>query len=167
MSESSVADNGQVTAPEAIILEWWEELADKRGDRAELRRARSLEAVIFTSAYQRLWRRLRAMGWKTEDGVALVAGVLAHAGAHDPSARFAAQLAAPAHGDKPRYSGLRFRRLLQHETREELFEPAIRALALIGGRANLTDLARSLYDWNDKTRRHWAFAYYGSNPKAD
>jgi CRISPR system Cascade subunit CasB len=170
MSEAATTVKEEQLKPEEIAIKWWRELQDRRGDRAELRRARSLEAVIFTAGYQRLWQRLRGAGWSREDGVALVAAVLAHAKEDDASACFAAQLAASGHGDKPRYSGLRFRRLLQNESWEELFEPAIRAVALIGGRANLADLAKGLYYWNHlnhRTRREWAFDYYGANPNAE
>lgn len=153
--------------PETLVLAWWRDLENRRGERAELRRAHSLNEVIFTAAFQRLWQRLRGTNWHSADGVALVAGVLAHVRVHDPKEHFAAQLARPHHGDKPRYSGLRFRRLLQYRERTELLEPLVRALGLIDRHANIVNLADSLYWWGDRVRRDWAFDYYGKNPKAD
>lgn len=155
------------SVPEAIVLEWWKELQERRGDRAELRRAHALSEIVFTPAYQRLWRRLQGSAWHYADGVALVVGVLAHVTVNDPGEKFAAQLAAPQHGDKPRYSGLRFRRLLQYQEKSELLEPMRRAVVQVDRHANVMDLADSLYGWNDYVRRQWAFSYYGKNPKAE
>ncbi len=166
MSEVSVS-NVEKAGPEAVVFEWWKGLVGKRGDRAELRRAHTLNDVIFTTAFQRLWLNLRGTGWNNADRVALVARVLSHADVHDSRHKFAEQLAAPHLGDKPRYSGLRFRRLLQYRDIETLFEPMVRALRLVGNQANIFDLANSLYRWNDETRRRWAFEYYGRNPKAE
>jgi CRISPR system Cascade subunit CasB len=166
MNEQAAAADDKAL-PEDIVLKWWAELADKRGDRAELRRARSLSEVIFSAAFQRLWQRLRGSGWNRADGVALLAAVLSQAESHDPAANFAAQLARSGAGDKPRYSGLRFRRLLQYRVPEELAEPMIRALRMVDRKGNLRDLASSLYRWSDKTRRQWAFDYYGANPNAE
>lgn len=166
MSDVQEAKEMEAT-PQDLVLNWWRDLENRRGERAELRRAHTLSEIIFTVAFQRLWQRLRGTKWHSVDGVALVAGVLAHVRTHDPKEHFAAQLAQPVHGDKPHYSGLRFRRLLQHRDRGELLDPMLRALALIDRRANVSNLADSLYWWGDRVRRDWAFDYYGRNPKAD
>jgi CRISPR system Cascade subunit CasB len=61
-------------------------------------------------------------------------------------------------------SGLRFRRLVQIEDRAVLFRKLIRTLRLLGGRANVADLADAVFFWNDKRRRDWSLAYYQHAP---
>jgi CRISPR system Cascade subunit CasB len=165
MNETAISQEEKPDA-KAIILAWWNDLQQRRGERAQLRRAHTLNDIIFTQAYQRLWQRLQGSDWRRADRLAIVAGVLAHVEIHDAARSFAAQLAIPRDGSNPRYSGLRFRRLLQREA-NDLLEPMIRAVKLIGKKANVNYLAVSLYWWNDKTRRQWAFGYYAQNPQAD
>jgi CRISPR system Cascade subunit CasB len=96
---------------------------------------------------------------------AVIAGVLAHVKENDPSAPFAVQMArAPEGTGNARVSGLRFRRLLQVPDSAGLFEPGIRTVALLGGRANIDDLGRSILWWNEKTKKTWAFQYYANAP---
>lgn len=155
--------------PKAITLEWWHEMQQDRGARAELRRAKTPTEVILTPAYHDLRYSLMPAGWRNDTALAVVAAVLAQVEIHDGKTPFAAQLAAPSAkgGDKARVSGLRFRRLLQHRTSEELMGPLIRAVRLLGKVANVADLAESVHWWNDRQRREWAFAYYAKNPKAE
>jgi CRISPR system Cascade subunit CasB len=155
--------------PKATILEWWQEMAQDRGARAELRRAKTPTEVILTPAYQDLRYRLMVTDWRNDTALAVVAAVLAQVESHDGKVLFAAQLATPPKkgGDKARVSGLRFRRLLQHRTAEELMGPLIRTVRLLEKRANVTDLAESIHWWGDRKRREWAFAYYAKNPKAE
>jgi CRISPR system Cascade subunit CasB len=61
-------------------------------------------------------------------------------------------------------SGLRFRRLVQIEDCAVLFRKLIRTISLLGGRANVTDLADAVFFWNDDRRRDWSFAYYQHAP---
>lgn len=153
----------------AITLEWWREMQQDRGARAELRRAKTPTEVILTPAYHDLRYRLMPAGWRNDTALAVAAAVLAQVEIHDGKAPFAAQLAAPSGkgGDKARVSGLRFRRLLQHRTPEELMGPLIRAVRLLDKSANVTDLADGIHWWGDRKRREWAFAYYAKNPKAE
>ncbi len=154
-----------------IVLQWWSETIGDReapaGLRAELRRARTLEEVVFVPPYHDLRRRLAGTRWRSIDRIALVAGVLAWVREHDGGAAFAAQMAAPRAGataTAPRVSPSRFRRLLRTgddvEDLERLFEQVRRVVSLVDERANVTDLARSLYWWNAETRKRWALEYY-------
>jgi CRISPR system Cascade subunit CasB len=61
-------------------------------------------------------------------------------------------------------SGLRFRRLVQIEDRAVLFRKLIRTLRLLGGHANVADLADAVFFWNDDRRRGWSLAYYQHAP---
>jgi len=74
----------------------------------------------------------------------------------------AEQMATPKDGskDNAKVSGLRFRRLLKVKDQEDLFISMSRIIALLGGAVNLRSLAQSVYFWNDRTRKQWAFEYY-------
>lgn len=160
--------NPNAPAEFELLLHWWQELENHRGDRAMLRRASGIEQVMFNPAFHRLWRKLKGTRWTSAERVAVIAALAARVKVHDSSASFAAQLGtAPAGRDKPAFSGLRFRRLLQIADREELLSACSRAIALLGGRINLTNLAESTYWWNDGVRKQWAFDYYATAPSAD
>lgn len=151
-----------------VLLEWWKDLDKNRGDRAALRRASSIEQAVFNPGFHRLWRKLKDTPWHREERVALIAALAARAKDHDPRKSFAAQLGSPPAGrEKARFSGLRFRRLLQASHPNELLQACSRAIAMCDGRINLTCLAKDVYWWNDRTRKQWAFDYYDANPSAD
>lgn len=150
------------------LLEWWQALDDNRGDRAALRRASSIEQVMFNPGFHRLWRKLRDTRWSRSERVALIAALAARAKDHDPRRPFAAQLGSPPSArERAALSGLRFRRLLQVNEPDELLQACSRAIAICDGRINLTGLAESVYWWNDAVRKQWAFDYYDANPSAD
>jgi CRISPR system Cascade subunit CasB len=151
-----------------IVFRWWKESIGDRsapaGPRAELRRARTIEEVVFVPLFHDLRRRLAATGWRMTDRLALVAGVLAHVREHDGASVFPSQVAASAEGsrNRPRVAPSRFRRILRlgDEDRDELFLQIRRVVALLDGRGNVSDLAESLYWWNERTRKGWALKYY-------
>jgi CRISPR system Cascade subunit CasB len=143
------------------LFRWWSGLADKRGDRAQLRRASRLEDVVLSPAYQRVYRRLCAHGlagglpeWR-QDRLAVIAGVLAHID-HAGSRRFPEDA---SEGDDLRVSELRFRRLLESPTMEDLFIGLRRVLPLINRRTDPVRLANDIWYWGDRVRKQWAYAY--------
>ncbi len=156
----------QQNRPETVLVtEWWESLKVNKGGRAELRRAKNLDEVFFSPTFHLLYRKLSLTGWRTKEKIALMAGVLAHVETHAGGMFFAALMASSGKsGAKACVSGLRFRRLLQNKTSEDIYGPMIRIIRLLDKKANILDLAQSLYWWNDKTRRDWAFAYYEKSP---
>lgn len=132
-----------------------------RGDRASLRRCHNRLEVSFVPAYHLIRAELSQFGQVHTDRLALVVGILAHVRTHDPTSTFPQQLAGPTAGaTKPRVSNLRFRRLLMINDPDELFPAMVRIVHLIGGQANVTNLAQGLYWWNEQTKKDWAFAYY-------
>ncbi|TVQ41551.1 MAG: type I-E CRISPR-associated protein Cse2/CasB [Wenzhouxiangella sp.] len=150
------------------LLDWWEQLEQNRGDRAALRRASSIEQVMFNPGFHRLWHRLTDSPWSRAERVALIAALGARVKHHDPRKSFAAQLGSPPSGrEKAAFSGLRFRRLLQASQPNELLQACSRAITMCDGRVNLTNLAESVYWWSDRDRKSWAFDYYEANPAAD
>ncbi|MDT8321692.1 MAG: type I-E CRISPR-associated protein Cse2/CasB [Xanthomonadales bacterium] len=151
-----------------VLLDWWKKLEDNRGDRAALRRAASIEQVMFNPAFHRLWRGLKGTSWKRAERVALIAALAARVREHRSERTFAAQLGTSPRGrEKAALSGLRFRRLLQIREPDELLQGCSRAIAMCGNSVNLLNLAKSVYWWSDRDRKDWAFDYYDANPSAD
>ena len=182
----------EVSGRKATWQAWWQDLDERRGERAALRRCHTLHEVMLTSGYHRLLHYLRKTGTYDESDKwqhAAVAGLLAHVEENDERHRFAAQMAlsdqaadalAEADGreehNKVRgriqsgklgsapLSGLRFRRLLQINDRPTLFRKLIRTLHLLGGKAKVTDVADAAFYWGDDRRRCWSLDYYTHAP---
>lgn len=152
-------------SPESkILLDWWHGLENNRGDRAVLRRCRSLTEVVFVPSYHRLRQELLGFGNVDSEGLAIAAGLAAQVKANNAEQALAKQMALPKAGGSARVSGLRFRRLLKIQGRKDLYHAMIRIVALLGGSLNLISLAESVYWWNDFTRKNWAFDYYTNAP---
>ncbi|MFC1752871.1 type I-E CRISPR-associated protein Cse2/CasB [Thermoproteota archaeon] len=143
-----------------IVFHWWQNLEQERGDRAKLRRAGSLSEICFIPVFHDLYRQLKDANYFKDKNIALVAGVLSHIRVNS-DIEFPHELALKkVHSDSPVVSGLRFQRLIKNETPEELFHSIIRVIHLLGNKANVRELAESLYWWNEKARIKWAFKYY-------
>lgn len=149
-----------------LLNEWWENIKQNRGERAELSRAKSVDDIILLPVFQRSCLRFKPFfegenNW--ESRLAEVLGLLAHV-RKTSSQEIALQMAGgPKPTDPPVVSELRFRRLLQKD-RRELFVAMIRILRLLDNQANLHDLANSVYYWGDRTKRDWAFTYFPNTP---
>jgi len=143
---------------------WWRDLDNNRGERAVLRRCRELTDVVFSSAYHRLRLAVSNFGYVDDDGLALVVGLTARVKDDVPTSSIADQMATGKADGSARVSGLRFRRLLKVKEREELFTSMARIIALLGSAVSLQSLAQSVYFWNDRTRKQWAFDYYSKSP---
>ena len=149
----------------AILIDWWAGLDHARGDRAALRRCRSAQEVAFVPAFHRLRQNLSRIAYLDAEKLAVVAGILSHVKENDFSHRFAQQMATPREGsDRARVSGLRFRRLLKIEDREDLYGVMIRTIRLLDGSLNIASLADGVYWWNERTKNNWAFDYYDKAP---
>jgi len=146
------------------LVRWWQALNDSRGDRAELRRCSTLAEVAFTPAYHRLRLDLMKFGAVNAESLALVAGLAARVKSSFAGITLAEQMATGKSDGSARVSGLRFRRLLKIQEREDLFAAMGRVIALLGGAVNLQSLAGSVYYWSDRTRKQWAFEYYTKSP---
>ena len=155
-------DNG---SPEVkTFAAWWQALNENRGDRAELRRCATLTEVAFLPAYHRLRLALGSYGPVNADALAIAAGLAARVKNNIAGNTVAEQMATGKADGSAKVSGLRFRRLLKIKESDELFSAMSRILALLGGEVNLQNLVRSVYYWNDATRKQWAFEYYSKSP---
>lgn len=161
------------------LAELWQDLKDEPGTRAELRRCKEVAEVMMTPLFNRFCHRIKGVfeteprGWEAR--LAMVVGLLAHL-KHDHASTvlnsskgeersFAAHFVVPmAEGDRPKVSELRFRRLLQRDSRD-LYPAMMRVLRMLDGGANLYGLAESVYYWNDKVKKEWSFAYFPRVPE--
>jgi CRISPR system Cascade subunit CasB len=143
------------------LLSWWSNLAGRPGERAELRRAATVADVVMTPAFQRACAQFAShfkgeIGW--EDRFAAIIGLLAHV--REPSSQ---NLAEQMAGRPPVVSELRFRRLLQRD-RGDFYVAMIRVIRMLKYRANVIDLAKSVYYWGDSIKKEWAYAYFPKTP---
>lgn len=149
------------------LIKWWQALEKDRGARAELRRCRNLGEVVFSPAYHRLRQSIlrldNAKGFRDE-GLAMIVGLASRVKINNETMVIPEQMATGKVGDKASVSGLRFRRLLKARGGDELFILMSRAIALMGNSANLQSLAKSVYWWNEQTKKEWAFSYYSKAP---
>lgn len=172
MSEEAAAQELREGQPAAIALDsvvrrWWAMLDERRGDRAELRRARTPSAVAFLPAYHGFIRELRWAGIHlNRESAAVITGVIAHVQRDETARSFARQLATE-HNGKARVSGLRFRRLLAIDDLAELQTSLVRVVRLLDRTASVGDLADSIRWWNDRTKKRWASDYYETAPNED
>lgn len=163
MTESTEASPSFKSAPvQGRVRSWWTSLSENRGDRAELRRCRSVDEALLTEAYHKLRIRIADTGLQFAEGqLGPVAGLLAHV---DEDTGGGAGLGAQMAGGDPEadvpVSGRRFRRLLRHESRDDLYRPMIRIIRLLDRRVSVGELARDVYFWSTGVRQRWARTYY-------
>jgi len=143
-------------------LKTWQKRLDKnRGERAELRRAKSILEVIMTPSFQRLCTHLNKeiAGFNDNDKekLAFIVGLLSHV--KEPSNTLLAR--AMSAGSPSCVSELRFRRLLQHSKDDHFYIAMIRIIRMLKYHASISDLVKSMYYWNDNTKKQWAYAYFG------
>lgn len=153
------------TALGQALLRWWQGLDNNRGSRAELRRAHDLTAITLTGAYQHLYRTLLTFGWPEEnkpennwrnERLAAIAGLLAQVKKPDDRSLPAAM----SEGERPPFSELRFRRLLDSPSIDEVFTGLRRALPIVAYQANVLELANDLLFWGDGVKKRWAYTYH-------
>lgn len=149
--------------PRSVLYTWWTELEDNKGDRAALRRCREPREALFVPVYHQLYRRLHHNNGISLRRLSAIAALASHV-KQVTTQDLATQMASPkAPGSTaPSVSELRFRRVLQCESVEELFPALRRIISLLEGKVNLYNLADSVYWWGDRVRRDWAYAYYGA-----
>lgn len=160
-----------------VLRKWWQGLEHDKGERAALRRAGSLTAVMLSPAFHRLLRDLRAGGFAVPEfrylKLAAIAGLAARVKKDDPANSLAERMGQPKSGGKtPAVAELRMRNILACDDLETLYEPLLRrALSLLDDQANLADLAAIVWHWSpmdqkraNDPRRRMAYDYYAAAP---
>lgn len=151
------------------LEDWSQTLKDSRGDRAQLRRAKTAEEVLVSPAYQRtliaiLRSRKLNPSLSQQERLALGAGVLSHAESltdGPPMPRRLGQLQVLDESIRD----LRFRRLLAVTDRDELYIGLLRMLKFMKGKVDPVSLVLGAYWWNERTKKEWAREYYVKNTK--
>jgi CRISPR system Cascade subunit CasB len=158
-------DEATVSTPEqqwASILGRWRAWLDhdtQRGARAELKRCSQLTAVLCHPAALRLHSQLQDHPWRTcTETVGVLAGVAPwlrrlpeeKEPAKDPELPWI--LGQSVHGERPRFSELRFKRLLESRDSDDLLQQLRRALAQTDGAGNWLHLADTI----NRCHRQWA-----------
>ena len=165
--------------PGNIALQWWQELRPQeagdtahRGDPAALARLRRaatpVEALTEASAI-RLARRLGITPDRPDQlaRIGAIAAVLAHVRTHDDGGQKVARRLGPQKKDEPGVmSALRFQRLMAAETAEDLMRQMRNAVKLLQGKADVADIARSMFWWNEATRIRWIYDYHNAGDAA-
>lgn len=159
-----------------IALQWWriltgqhlgrKEAGKDRAARARLRRASPADALCEESTLQ-LFRELK-LPRERLTRVATLAVVLAAIREDDAKRSFARRIGREKIDDaqSAQLSTLRFRRLLDAETEEEIVTAFRRAIAIVGFSVNVRDVARTLLFWeSEKTKPRLVLDYYGAAEK--
>lgn len=162
---------------------WWEtlqpgkaEAGGSRGDRAALARLRRASSWIEAAAEPQTIVLFNQLEKKSEhspkiERVAVLASVLAHVREDDKQNRSVAGVigAPPDKGDEALLKPLRLRRLLAAKDEEAILTAFRRLVAIMGGKANVADLAWNILTWDsERTRMKFAFDYWrGPAPGAE
>lgn len=150
------------------LWHWWAKLDENRGDRAKLRRAHSIAAVVLCPAYQRLYKQLVEAGWKDEqryrakdDYLAAAIGLIAHIDRKNNQDGLSPVKAMGAKdGDRPAVSELRFLRVLESPDAESLFTGLRRLLPLMEKSGfSVMSLVDDVVNWDDGVKKQWAYDY--------
>ncbi|EMA8638491.1 type I-E CRISPR-associated protein Cse2/CasB [Cronobacter malonaticus] len=172
------------------LLKWHALMNEQQGRRlrASLRRSHTLNDVWLSEGFRSLAARVPTL-WNVAGrewrfcALGIVAALAAHVKTVDTRASFAEQLG-HKEGNHAVMSELRFRRLSQARTQEELFRQLRRAVQLLRGVVNLPDLAEGVFRWcaeEDERERHaarrraptdyirvrWALDYYMAGNPSD
>lgn len=175
-----MSDAAWTPGPADHALYWWRDLQDMRdgrpnpkADRAALARLRRAEPsdALTDDAVMELYRRMFGLAFRADRMVLAVrlALVLAHV-RQEAKAPFGKALGEG--GEAAPLKPLRFKRLLQADSDDEVIRQFRRAVDLLGNTTNVRDLARLLIGWNDpdqkdETRTRLAFAYFGARTADD
>lgn len=174
----------------AVLAEWHGALKENRGDRAALRKCKSLPQVVFVPAYHELYQDIAAIGraateakaitwtWETlEERIlerlpmiaALSASLIPPENpdglkkAERDSVSLPRQMGTTrSSGGGPWVSDLRFRRLLKCHTPEDLYPSLRRVIGLLRNHADIMSLANSVFYWDEEMRKRWAYDYYAT-----
>lgn len=152
------------------LVGWWhcvnsdEAPGSARADRAVLKRAGSVQAVIVTPAYQRAYvvlKKAHGGRWSPdeEDRIAAIVGLSAHVRKLGELSLPKAMSTPPKGTDRNPVSELRFRRLLDSPDIDALFVGLRRTLPLIDHTVRLEALAKDIFSWGDDVKKSWAYDY--------
>ena len=154
-----------------ICQAWWEELPQRPGDRARLRRAGGTADAMMVAATHRLADRLRPLGVTSARRTALLAILLAQAKHCESSGATLPTRLGESRGDRARFSEARFRRLLRAANEEDLLLQMRRAIRILDDAIHLPSLVDAVRYWSFDPDKHvptmiqWASEYFAKVPR--
>lgn len=151
------------------------------GDRAAIAKLKRASSVMEAAAEPATFALFETLGFKRAYAArdlpraAVIAAVLVHV--KDPQKDSAPTIAhvigtqRGGDGSTPLVTPLRLKRLLAARDPDDVLIQFRRTVAILGGSANVTDLAVQLLAWTDAergdlTRTHFAFDYHGAGQYA-
>ncbi len=151
------------------VRDWhvWLHHENQRGERAHLRRCNNLQQIMMQRSFFRLCRALPDLETYHLEGLALVAGLLAWV-EQSTNADLPALLGkTKPGGNTPRFSELRFQRLLAAETSEDFLQTFRRAIVQAGKAMDPVLLADAILHWEAQQRhpdwytgtRQWQYRF--------
>lgn len=143
---------------------WHRGLDDNRGQRAELRRAKSPIEILCSPAFQRgFGGYMAASGFALNQAemerLAPAIGLLSHVNEPFRQSHFAKQLA-PTNKSDQKVHDLRFKKLMAVDDMGELYLMLLRLVRYLDGSAHVKSLVLGVFYWGEKTKRAWAMSYY-------
>jgi len=164
--------------PGYIAFRWWQALTGQQSDRKEtgadraararLRRASPADAICEEATLKLLHALDLPRGRLPR--VATLAVVLATIREDDDKRRFGRQIGREKidDGQSAKLSTLRFRRLLEAQSEDEISVAFRRAIAIAGFTGNVRDVAWKLLFWeSETTRSDLVLDYYGAADRPD
>lgn len=147
------------------LIDWWTQLENDKGGRAELRRASSVFEALMCPAFQRLQRRLVAISPEAFgkpyqlDRLAMACALMAHVKETSEHSLPKAMSHRLNGAERNPVSELRFKRLLESPDDEALFTGLRRVLPLIDRKVDLLSLTSAVLYWGNTVKRTWAYEY--------
>ena len=153
------------------IVKWHQDLheSDRRGAKAMLKRCKTISEIYLNPAYVKLVQDVGCLNEQNpKDTLAVLAGVLSHVKpAHEMQEGQRLPLFSVKIAISPKGGGfispVRFRQLLACNRSDKLLRLLIRIVSQVND-FDIMEFTKSLYYWNLKSKKSWAFDYYSNLP---
>jgi CRISPR system Cascade subunit CasB len=150
-----------------FLVEWWNDLHERNGPRAALKRCASPEDA---SLYPDTFRVKNIISWMSYEAAATIAGILSHVVRESNvniNMSFAKTLSYNPEGSKPVFSETRFRQLLSSRNWNEFYTRLRRAVKALKGKVNPVSVADIIVRWDEEYRWGKNKSEYGHSLKFD
>lgn len=153
------------TAIEDGVHQWWSEISRDAGARARLRHETEIVGMQLNESFYDLVRKVPNANIDT---LACIAIAVCHVDS-DSKESVARRMGKKSKGSDHTVSEMRFRRLIEAD-RYEASRMLVTLLPMVDSTANVRDLAKSIYYWNNDekfSQKNWIKHYYLANEKEE
>jgi len=150
-----------------LLLGWWNDLHERNGPRAALKRCASPEDA---SLYPDTFRVKNIIPWMSYEAAAAITGILSHIEREENkiiNTPFAKTLSYNPEGVKPPFSETRFRQFLSSRNWSEFYTRLRRAVKALKGKVNPVSVADIIIRWDEEYRWGKNRSEYGHSLKFD